>query len=336
MVLQELDLCIQHRSGKANSNADALSRCPLPSAEDENPTEEVVAAVQVEDSGTPAELEKGSLSELQRRDRGLAPLICYLEDGTLPDDKKLARRIAMTGSQFVIEDGALYRIEADSTLRVVVPEECHKKLFEEVHVGRVGAHLSDVKVHSELRRHYWWTGMRRDITSWTRASLICATHSPGRRCKPPLTPIPVSGVFDRIGVDVLQLPRTKRGNRYAVVVVDYLTKWPEVYATQGQSSATISRLLVEEVVSRHGVPSEILSDRGKSFLSGLMRELETLLGYRKVNMTAYHPQRDGLVERYNRTLTAMLAKSVHKGGPEWDELLPYVLFAYRTSQQTST
>ena len=150
MVLQELDLCIQHRSGKANLNADALSECPLPSAEDENPTEEVVAAVQVEDSGTPAELEKGSLSELQRRDGGLAPLICYLEDGTLPDNEKLARRIAMTGSQFVIEDGALYWIEADSTLLVVVPEECRKKLFEEVNGGRFGAHLSDVKVHSEL------------------------------------------------------------------------------------------------------------------------------------------------------------------------------------------
>ena len=66
--------------------------------------------------------------------------------------------------------------------------------------------------------------MRRDITSWTRACLICATHSPGRKCKPPLMPIPVSGAFDRIGIDYLQLPRTKRGNRYAVVVVDYLTK----------------------------------------------------------------------------------------------------------------
>ena len=175
MALQELDLCIQHRSGKANSNADALS---LPSAEDENLTEEVVAAVQVEDIGTPAELEKGSLSELQRRDGGLTPLICYLEDRTLPDDEKLARRIAMTGSQSLIEDDALYRIEADSTLRVVVPEECRKKLFEEVHGGRFGAHLSDVKVHSELRRHYWWTGMRRDITSWTRACLfLCYPQS---------------------------------------------------------------------------------------------------------------------------------------------------------------
>ena len=121
-----------------------------------------------------------------------------------------------------------------------------------------------------------------------------------------------------------------------MVFVDYLTKWPEVFAVPDQSSATIARLLVEEIVSRHGVPSEILSDRGRAFLSGLMRELETLLGFHKVNTSAYHPQTDGLVERYNRTLTARLSKTVEKTGQDWDERLPYDLFAYRASEQQST
>ena len=79
-----------------------------------------------------------------------------------------------------------------------------------------------------------------------------------------------------------------------------------------------------------------MSDRGRAFLSGLMQEVELLLGFKKVNTMAYHPQTDGLVERFNRTLTAMLAKSVEKRGPEWDERLPYVLFAYRACQQAST
>ena len=89
-------------------------------------------------------------------------------------------------------------------------------------------------------------------------------------------------------------------------------------------------------MSRHGVPSEILSDRGRSFLSGLMKELEALLGFHKVNTSAYHPQTDGLVERYNRTLIAMLSKTVEKSGRDWDERLPYVLFAYRAAVQQST
>ena len=178
------------------------------------------------------------------------------------------------------------------------------------HRGRFGAHLGDAKVYSEIRRHYWWMGMRRDISRWTRGCIVCATRNVGRAVKTPLTPIPVSGPFDRVGVDVIQFPRSWQGHQYAVVFVDYLTKWPEVFPVADQSATTIADLLVKEIVSRHGVPSEVLSDRGKAFLSGLMQEVQKLLGFRKANTTAYHPQTDGLVERFNRTLTAMLAKTV--------------------------
>lgn len=178
--------------------------------------------------------------------------------------------------------------------------------------------------------------MRKDISNWTRGCLVCATRTTGRAAKPPLTPIPVAGPFDRIGVDVIQFPLSGDGNRYAVVFMDYLTKWPEVFAVSDQSAATIAKLLVENIVSRHGVPAEVLSDRGSAFLSGLMKEVESLLGFHKVNTTAYHPQTDGLVERFNRTLTAMLAKTAERGGKDWDHRLPYVLFAYRASMQEST
>ena len=206
MALQELDLSIQHRSGKSNANADALSRCPLPSASDENQTSELVAATRAEEKGSnPEDLENCNHPDLQRAEEKLAPLMRYLKEGVLPEERQSARRLAMTSSQYVVEDGILYRVEDDSTLRVIPPASCCRRLFDEAHSRMFGAHLSDVKVHSELRRHYWWNGMRRDITSWTRSCLVCATHSPRRKFKPPLTPIPVSGAFDRVGVDVLQL-----------------------------------------------------------------------------------------------------------------------------------
>lgn len=166
--------------------------------------------------------------------------------------------------------------------------------------------------------------MRSDIT---RGCLVCHSHSPGRAVHAPLTPIPVAGPFDRIGVDIIQFPRSDLGNQYAVVFMDYLTKWLEVYPTPDQSAATVANLLVREIVSRHGVPSELLSDRGRAFL---LQEVQSLLGFKKVS---YHPQTDGLVERFNRMLTAMLAKTVERGGRDWDQRLPFVLFAY---QQQST
>ena len=99
---------------------------------------------------------------------------------------------------------------------------------------------------------------------------------------------------------------------------------------------TTARLLMEEVITRHGVPTQLLSDRGASFLSNLMKKVHELLGIKKVNTTAYHPQTNGLVEWLNHTLTDMLSKKVKKGGKDWDQQLPYVLFAYRTSIQEST
>ena len=135
---------------------------------------------------------------------------------------------------------------------------------------------------------------------------------------------------------MIQFPPSSKGNKYAIVFMDYLTKWPEVFPSKNQSSLTIACLLVEHIIPRHGVPVQLLSDRGTAFLSKLMEEVYQLLGLKKVNTTAYHPQTDGLVERFNCTLTDMLSKKVARSGKDWDIQLPYVLFAYRASAQHST
>ena len=138
--------------------------------------------------------------------------------------------------------------------------------------------------------------MHRDISAWCKTCLVCATRQVGRSPCPCLLPIPVGGPFDRVGVDVLQLPKSSCGNQYPVVFMDYMTKWPEVYPTRDQTAPTIAQLLVEKIVCRHGVPGEILSDCGANFLSGLLTEMYSLLGTHKVSTTAYHPQTGGLVE----------------------------------------
>ena len=206
-----------------------------------------------------------------------------------------------------MKDGVLYQLESDKTLRLIPPEEDRRKLFDEAHSGVMGGSLARYPVNCQ------------DTT-----------------LKPQLTPIPVARPFDWVGVDVIQFPKSHNGNQYAAVFVDYLTKWPEVFATPDQSAATIACLLVEHVVSCHGVPAALLSDRGAAFLSKLMAEVNLLLGIHKVNTTAYHPQTDGLVERFNWTLTDMLAKTVDRSGADWDQRLPYVLFAHRSSMQQST
>ena len=335
LAIQELDLVIHYKPGRVNQKADALSRAPFDQPPVEVSEQSRVAAVQ----SSPPSPAKGGESPLelhQREDATLAPYFAYLEQGVLPEDDVMARELALTKSQFQIVDGVLHHVEKDKTLRVIPPQSNRKELFDGVHGGKLGGHLRDAKIHSVLSKHYWWPGMRTDICKWCRGCITCATRQTGRATRPPLVPIPVDGPFDRIGVDVIQFPKSRKGNRYAVCFIDYLTKWVEAFATTDQSALTIAKLLVEEIIPRHGVPKELLSDRGAAFLSNLLHEVYRLLGTHKVSTTAYHPQTDGLVERFHRTLTSMLAKSTQPSGLDWDERLPYVLFAYRCSEQGST
>ena len=347
MALQELDLDIQYRAGKTNTRADALSRYPVPLSSDdcsqtETPT--LIAAVEPVDSSLltaqsgeqDPNPDRASLAQQQRSDPQLLEIVQYITEGVLPTNEGSARKILLSQSSYTVLDGVLYHVEEDKTLRVIPPTNNRHQLFLEAHEGAFSGHLRQAKIHSQLSRHFWWPGMRKDINEWCRACTKCASRSVGRAVRSKLSPIPVGGPFDMVGVDVLQLPKTKQGNRYAVVFMDYLTKWPEVFAVPNQTAPTIAKLLVEGVVARHGVPAKLLSDRGPSFLSKLVLEVCKYLGVTKVNTSAYHPQSDGLVERFNRTLTDMLAKSVVPGITEWDQKLPFVLFAYRASLQTST
>ncbi|KOC63387.1 Gag-Pol polyprotein [Habropoda laboriosa] len=95
-----------------------------------------------------------------------------------------------------------------------------------------------------------------------------------------------------------------------LVVADYFTKWPEVIVMPNQLVVTIAKAFLENVVCRHGVPSEIHSDQGRNFESTVFRGLMKLLGIRKTRTILLHPQSDGLVERLNRTLLQYLAMFV--------------------------
>ena len=140
----------------------------------------------------------------------------------------------------------------------------------------------------------------------------------------------------RLGVDILQLPLTLDGNQYALVSIDYLTKWVEVVAIPDQKAETVACMFVEYVVCRHGAPLELLSDRGTNFLSDLVLEVCKLIDVHKLNTSGYHPQTNGLCERFNSTLIQMLAKTVERYSHDWDRHLPYVLYAYRVSVQEPT
>ena len=179
--------------------------------------------------------------------------------------------------------------------------------------------------------------MYTDVLAYCKKCPECAVVTgAGHQHRPPLHPIPIQRPFQIIGVDIMDLPCTESGNKHVVVFQDMFTKWPMVYAVPDQKTERITKLLCEEIVPFFGVPEALLSDRGTNLLSHLMLGICKSLGITKLNTTSYHPECDGMVERFNRTLKAMLRKRAAQYGIQWDKHLPAVLWAYRNTPHDTT
>ena len=275
----------------------------------------------------------------QKKDSEVREILEYIEGGRVPEDIHRARRLVSEGSLFAVADGILYFVDPKrrDRKRAVVPKHLRRQILEEVHSSRFAGHFSGQRLYSSLMLHWWWRGMSQDATDFARSCPECAVATgTGRRNRPPLQPIPVSRPFQILGIDVMDLPPTERGNRHVVVVQDLFTKWPFAFAVPDQKTERIARLLAEEVIPCFGVPEALLSDRGTNLLSRLMIDLCKMLGIEKLNTTAYHPQCDGTVERFNRTLKTALRKHAARFGCQWDQHLSGILWAYRNTPHSST
>ena len=113
----------------------------------------------------------------------------------------------------------------------------------------------------------------------------------------------VGAPLERVAIDILgPLPLSRQGNKYLLIVQDYFTKWVEAYPLPNQEAVTVAEVLVQQFVAGFGVPLFLHSDQGRNFESTVFAEMCSLLGIHKTHTTPYHPQSDGMVERFNRTL----------------------------------
>ena len=130
-----------------------------------------------------------------------------------------------------------------------------------------------------------------------------------------------------------ELPETSNGNKYVLVLCDYFTKWTQAFALKDQTAYTVADTLMTQCFNLFGLPEVIHSDQGRNFESGLFKELCQLLDIEKTRTTPYHPQSDGMVERFNRTCQQMLKAFINENR---DDHLPYLMMAYRSSPHEST
>ena len=171
-------------------------------------------------------------------------------------------------------------------------------------------------VHIEkVQNRYYLPNMRNEIKEYCKACVKCAETSKRTTHSDPLKPLEIADApFSVIAIDFLGPfnPASRKGNSNIMVVADYLTKWFEAIPLPDQTAFTTSKALIKHIVSRHGLPKAILTDKGSNFTSILFTEICKELGIDRKLTTAYHTQTDSQTERYNRTLLGMLRCYVEK------------------------
>ena len=236
---------------------------------------------------------------------------------------------------YEVKHGMLYKRTKDGkVLRVLKEDEIDTIMFI-MHNHETGGHFGKDTTYEKIKGRYYWEGMYKDIEEYIKTCDACQRRGQ-KGGKGYLNPIKVGKPFERIGIDFVgPLMRTKKGNKYILVVTDYLTKWPEAKALREATAENVVEFIYKDIICRHGCPGIILSDRGTHFRNKLVDGLCERFKIKHKLSSPYHPQTNGLVERFNRTLCETLAK-VSEKEDQWDEHIEPALFAYRTSKHGTT
>ena len=345
--VRQFDFEIRFISGVDNVVADALSRFFL--------FDERAGRERVPDPGIivnsvsvwPSVLALPELNEAQAKDTDIAKLAEWIRERERPDElasdaSRDLRKYFHVYNECKRIRNAVYRESIDkngmSVFQFIVPTSDRVALLETMHNHVLAGHLSGVSVGKKIAVRYWWPGVSKDVKNHCRECDNCAKSKTATHNRPPMIPIKVTAPFEMVTYDIMGpiSPASPRGNKYVLVIVDHFTKWVEIYAMIDQKAPTIANIMYQEYITRHGVPLSILSDQGRAFCSEVLTALWSLLDVDQRRTTPYHPQCDGLTERFNRTLGAMIRAVTLEEPNRWDELLKPLSFAYNTAVHKTT
>ncbi|XGW17334.1 hypothetical protein V3C99_002160, partial [Haemonchus contortus] len=324
LEVQRYNLEIRYMKGKTNVVSDALSRgaAQLGSVESmQGLNDAVVNSVKVK--------EKTKWMKELEQDGNFGPIIEAIRSGRrdgIVAWSDYGKPVSI--ADFVIEDGELKMYQSDGNLVYIVPSSERYEVFHEAHAGTFAGHFSAHKLLNRLKKQVFWPTIARDIHKWTRECQRCFVHNSRPKMTPPLKPITTGKPYEIVGVDVLELGVTTSGNRYAVTVIDHFSKFAAAYPVPDKTAETIARTLFGRWIAEGcRWPKAILSDKGGEFENRVMEELTRITKIKHIMTKGYNPRENGITERLNGTIVAMLRRSTVLP-MEWDVRLPFCMLAY--------
>jgi transposase InsO family protein len=338
LYLSRFDFDLHHKPGRSMGKSDALSRRPdHGSGREDNENivllrPELFAIRAME--GLTFEGEEKEIAR-QIRDgvkRG------QMEDAVAGAVKRLreTKGRSLRSAEWRIEDG-LWRFRE----RIYVPNSpsLRRRIVAQHHDTKVAGHPGRWKTLELVSRTYWWPQMSRYIGLYCKACDLCLRTKAQRR-KPfgELQPLPIpESRWETVSVDfITELPES-HGFDAIMTAVDSTGKRAHFIPTHTTvTAAGAARLYLNHIWKLHGLPRNILSDRGTQFVAEFMRELCRLLSIKISTSTAYHPQSDGQTERVNQEIEQYLRLFVDERQDDWDELTPMAEFTYNNHVHSST
>ncbi|EYC42134.1 hypothetical protein Y032_0541g3182 [Ancylostoma ceylanicum] len=332
LEVQRYNLEIKYVKGKTNVVADALSRGAARWG-----TAESIQGLDEAGVNSISVQEKSKWMKELENDKDFMDIIKCLrneeKDTVLsPRGTHKERRVA----DFELDNGDLKMYLPDGKLVFVVPKSSRHAVFQGAHAGTFAGHFSAHKVLNQLKKEVFWSSMWQDVHRWTRECQRCYVHNPKSAIVPPLKPIVTSKPFEAVGIDILELGPTTSGNRYAATVIDHFSKFAAAYPVPDKSAETVARTFFTRWIAEGcRWPKSILSDRGGEFENKVMAEIMRITKVDHIMTKGYNPRENGITERLNGTIVAMLRRSTVVPA-EWDVRLPFCMMAYNMTPHRST
>ena len=248
---------------------------------------------------TLAELTPSELQEAQAEDDSLQTLMEAAEKGE---------------GDYLMRGQTLYHRSEDDwgneLEQLVIPAKYRSEVLAMAHGSPLAAHLGKKKTIKRVLKEFFWPGLSRDVADYCQRCEQCQRGAKANRQRAPLQPLPaIEESFKRIAIDIVgSLRRTKKGNKYILTMMDFATRYPEAIPLRRIDAATVAETLCE-TFTRLGLPEEMLSDQGSNFTSTLMKKVTELLQIHHLKTSPYHPQTDGMLERFHGTLKGMMRKT---------------------------
>ena len=226
----------------------------------------------------------------------------------------------------------------DAEYLFLMPAVLRNEVFRQLHENVTGGHLGRRKTYDKIRKRFYLCSMYTNASYWCRTCSTCGSRKmPHKSAKAPMRLYNVGFPMELIGLDICgPYPVSKKGHKYLMVVSCYFTKWVDAIPLKTQEAKYVASKLVNRFISILGVPLQLYTDLGSTFESKVVQEVCKLLGINKTRTTVRRPQSDGMVERANRSIQNMIASYISDSQDDWDEHIPLLKMAYRSSVHEST